>query len=54
MRQSHGWKCCQGIRTVKSIVHPLTAPPPRGNYSSEGEKQTVRTSTVLILVSVFH
>lgn len=32
MRQSHGGKRCQGIGTVQSKVHPLTAPPPRGNY----------------------
>lgn len=39
MRQSHCGECCEGIRTVQGVVHPLTAPPPRSNYSREGMRK---------------
>lgn len=35
MRQGHGGKRRQRVRAVQGVVHPLTAPPPRGDYSKE-------------------
>lgn len=36
MRQRHGGERRQGVGAVQGVVHPLTAPPPGGNYSRRG------------------